>query len=324
MKIHQLRYLVAVADSDLNVTAASNNLGTSQPGVSKQLRLLELELGFSIFNRRGRALTRMTPAGDQVVRRAQRVLHEIESIRRLSDDLLSPTRGTLSVGATHTQARHVLPQIITRFRQRYPDVKLKLHQGTLGQIAGMIRADQIDFAIGTGAEELFPEMTVLPGFQWSRVAVVPAAHPLAKAGRMSLHALAEHPLIGDPFTLSGPSVLRKSFAEAGLEPNVVLEARDSDLIKAYVRLGLGVGILARMAVNPAADPDLVAIESPDLFPNHTAWIGFRSGLLLRQFMYEFLQLFAPHLDRRRVDLANASSDRTAMTALFSDVALPIR
>jgi LysR family cys regulon transcriptional activator len=324
MKIHQLRYLVAIADSDLNITAASNNLHTSQPGISKQIRLLETELGFMIFNRRGRSLTRMTPAGDQVVKRAQRVLHEIESIRRLSDDLSNPTAGTLAIGATHMQARYVLPQVISGFLQRYPEVKLKLHQGTSAQLAEMIQADQVDFAVSSGPAALFPEMTMLPGYQWRRAVAVPAGHPLARAQRIDLKTLAEFPLIGDTFTLAASSFFMRAFAEAGLQPIVALMARDSDVIKTYVRAGLGVGILPRMAVSATEEPDLVAIEAPDLFPAHTAWIGFRADLLMRRYMFDFLQSFAPHLGRQRVEDAAEARDQKELDALFSDVELPVR
>ena len=324
MKLHQLRYLVAVADSDLNITAASNHLHTSQPGVSKQLRLLESELGFKIFSRRGRALTRVTPAGDQVVKRAQRVLDEIESIRRLSDDLSDQTAGTLAIGTTHTQARYVLPAIIGRFRERYPGVKLQLHQGTTEQIADMVLADQIDLAIATGSENLFPEMTILPGYHWHRTVVVPRGHPLAETRPLSLRALAAHPLISYAFGLSGPLSLLATFAEAGLEPDVVLTAGDSDVIKTYVRLGLGIGILAHMAVNPVEDADLVPIDATALFPCQTTWIGFRRGLFIKNYTYDFLQLFAPHLERRRVDSAIEARSHKELAAVYSGVTLQVR
>jgi LysR family cys regulon transcriptional activator len=324
MKIHQLRYLVAIADSDLNITAASNNLHTSQPGISKQIRLLETELGFTIFNRRGRSLTRMTPAGDQVVKRAQRVLHEIESIRRLSDDLSNPNAGTLAIGATHLQARYALPQVISGFLTRYPEVKLTLHQGTSAQLAEMIQGDQVDFAVSSSAAALFPEMTMLPSYQWRRTLAVPAGHPLARVRRIDLQTLAEYPLVGDTFTLAGSSFFMRAFAEAGLQPIVALIARDSDVIKTYVRAGLGVGIVPHMAVSATEEPELVAIEAPDLFPIHTAWIGFRTNLLMRRYMYDFLQSFAPHLDRQRVDDAAEARDQKELDALFSEVILPTR
>jgi LysR family cys regulon transcriptional activator len=324
MKLQQLRYLLAVAGSDLNVTVASSRIHTSQSGVSKQLRLLESELGFQIFTRQGRALTRITPAGQQVVQRAQRIVHEIESIRRLSEDLTNETGGTLSIGTTHTQARYVLPPVIGAFRRRYPHVRLHLHQGTSEQIADMMRADQIDFAIATGSETLFPDVTILPSYHWHRTLVVPKGHPLAEVRALTLSALADYPLITYTFSFSGPSSLKESFAEVGLEPNVVLTARDADVIKTYVRLGLGVGIVAHMALDPQEDADLIPIDANSLFPRHTTWIGYRRGMLIRRYMYDFLQLFAPHLDRRRVDKAGEAGDASAVAELFDAINLPVR
>jgi LysR family cys regulon transcriptional activator len=324
MKLHQLRYLLAVAGSDLNVTVASSRIHTSQSGVSKQLRLLETELGFQIFTRQGRALTRITPAGQQVVQRARRIVHEVESIRRLSEDLTNESGGTLSIGTTHTQARYVLPPVIGAFRKRYPQVRLHLHQGTSEQIADMMRSDQIDFAIATGSEALFPDVTILPSYHWHRTLVVPKGHALAEVRNLTLRALADYPLITYTFSFSGPSSLNERFAEAGLLPNVVLTARDADVIKTYVRLGLGVGIVAHMALNPLEDADLIPIEANGLFPRHTTWIGYRSGMLIRRYMYDFLQLFAPHLDRRRVDRASQSGDTATVAALFDGISLPVR
>jgi LysR family transcriptional regulator, cys regulon transcriptional activator len=323
MKLHQLRYLVAVAENGLNITAAALKLHTSQPGVSKQLKLLEEELGFQIFLREGRSLTRMTPVGAQIVERAQRILHELKSIRRLSDDLRNEAGGVLSIGTTHTQARYVLPQVIRAFRERYPEVKLHLHQGTSEQIAEMMDADQIDFAIATGSHDLFPEVVKLPCYRWYRTVVVPQHHPLAKEKKLTLKLLAQYPIITYTFSFAGPSSLQQLFAEAGLEPNVALTARDADVIKTYVRLGMGVGIVAHMAMD-AADTDLVVLDARHLFPVHTTWIGFRRGLLLRKYMYEFVQLLAPHADRRTIDKARELPDNESVKKLFADVELPLR
>ncbi|MEO7775263.1 MAG: HTH-type transcriptional regulator CysB [Steroidobacteraceae bacterium] len=323
MKLHQLRYLVAVAENGLNITAAAVKLHTSQPGVSKQLKLLEEELGFQIFLREGRALTRMTPVGAQIVERAQRILHELKSIRRLSDDLKNEAGGVLSIGTTHTQARYVLPHVIRAFRERYPEVKLHLHQGTSEQIAEMMDADQIDFAIATGSHELFPEVVKLPCYRWFRAVVVPQHHPLAKEKKLTLKLLAQYPIITYTFSFAGPSSLHQLFADVGLEPNVALTARDADVIKTYVRLGMGVGIVAHMAMD-AADTDLVVLDASHLFPLHTTWIGFRRGLLLRKYMYVFVQLLAPHADRRTIDKASELPDNEAVKKLFADVDLPLR
>lgn len=323
MKLHQLRYLAAVAQSGLNITAAAQKLHTSQPGVSKQIKLLEDELGFQIFVREGRNLTRITPVGQQVIERALRILQEAQSIRDLSAELRDEARGTLSIGTTHTQARYVLPAVIRDFRSRYPNVRLHLHQGTAEQIAEMVAQDRIDCAIATGSEHLYGDLTLLPCYHWHRTVIVPRGHPLAQGGRVTLRALAGYPLITYTFSFTGPSSLNDAFARAGLTPNVAITARDADVIQTYVRLGLGVGIVANMAVD-ARDPDLVPLESGHLFAAHTTWIGFRRGTLLRKYMYDFAQLLAPHLDRRLVDRAHRSASAAEVTALFADVKLPER
>lgn len=324
MKLHQLRYLAAVAQSGLNITAAAQKLHTSQPGVSKQIKLLEDELGFQIFVREGRNLTRITPAGQQVIDRAQRILQEAQSIRDLSTELRDEGRGSLSIGTTHTQARYVLPDVIREFRGRYPNVRLNLHQGTSEQIAEMVAQDRIDCAIATGSDHLFTDLTLLPCYRWHRTVIVPRSHPLASAaGRLTLRTLSAYPLITYTFSFSGPSSLHEAFARAGLVPNVAITARDADVIQTYVRLGLGVGIVAPMAVDPE-DPDLVAIDASHLFAAHTTWIGFRRGTLLRKYMYEFAQLLAPHLDRRLVDRAHRAATPEETAQLFADIELPER
>lgn len=324
MKLHQFRYLAAVAQTGLNITAAAQKLHTSQPGVSKQIKLLEDELGFQIFTREGRALTRITPAGQQVIERAMRILQETQSIKNLSKELGNEDRGSLAIGTTHTQARYVLPAVISEFRHRFPQVKLHLQQGTSEQIAEMVAQDRIDFAIATGSEGRFADLTVLPCYRWHRVVVVPKAHPLAGQGRLTLRALAAHPIITYSFSFSGPSSLHEAFAKADLVPDVAITARDSDVIKTYVRLGLGVGIVASMAVDGKEDADLAVIDAEHLFPAHTTWIGFRRGLLLRRYMYEFIQLLAPHLDKRTVERANQLASNDAVAGFLGTVALPLR
>jgi LysR family transcriptional regulator, cys regulon transcriptional activator len=324
MKLHQLRYLAAVAQNGLNITAAAQKLHTSQPGVSKQIKLLEDELGFQIFTREGRNLTRITPAGQQVIERAAKILQETQAIRDLATELRDEGRGSLGIGTTHTQARYVLPDVIREFRARYPHVRLNLHQGTTEQIAEMVAHDRIDCAIATGSEHLFEDLTVLPCYRWHRVIVVPRDHPLAGVTRPSLKQLGAYPIVTYTFSFTGPSSLQQAFAKAGLTPDVAITARDADVIKAYVRLGLGVGIVAEMAVDAREDGDLVAIDASHLFASHVTWIGFRRGVLLRKYMYDFMQLLAPHLDRRLVERAHRLGNSTEVAALFADVVLPER
>ncbi|PZN30183.1 MAG: HTH-type transcriptional regulator CysB [Proteobacteria bacterium] len=324
MKLQQLRYLAAVAQNGLNITAAAERLHTSQPAVSKQIKLLEDELGFRIFVRSGRTLTKITPAGQQVVERAIKVLREVQNIKGISEEHRHEDRGVLSIGTTHTQARYVLPPVIQQFRAKYPHVRLHLHQGTSEQIAEMAALDRIDFAIATGSEDLFPNMVLLPSYRWYRQIMVPLDHPLAAIRKPTLKQVAAWPIVTYVFSFTGPSSLYQIFAKAGLTPNVALTARDADVIKTYVRLGMGIGILADVAVDPKEDRDLVAIDASHLFPIHTTWIGFTRGGLLRKYMYEFLQLFAPHLTRRLVDRAMNTETREEVEELFADVQLPVK
>jgi LysR family cys regulon transcriptional activator len=324
MKLQQLRYLAAIAENELNITAAAERLHTSQPGVSKQLKQLEDELGFPIFVRQGRTLTRVTPAGKRVIERAQRILKEVQSIKRLADDHRDDARGSLAIGTTHTQARYVLPPVIRQFRERYPDVELHLHQGTSEQIADMASRDRIDFAINTGSEDLFANLVLLPCYRWHRRIVVPHRHPLALEGeRLTIQTLAKYPIVTYVFGFTGPSSLQQIFARAGVTPHVALTARDADVIKTYVRLGLGVGIVASMAIDPKEDADLVSIDASHLFPAHLTWAGFPQGALLRKYMFEFLQLLGPHLTKRLVERAANSATPAEIEALFADVTLPV-
>jgi LysR family cys regulon transcriptional activator len=324
MKLHQLRYLAAVAQNGLNITAAAHKLHTSQPGVSKQIKLLEDELGFQIFVREGRNLTRITPVGQQVIDRALRILQEAQSIKDLSTELRDEGRGALSIGTTHTQARYVLPEVIRQFRAKYPQVRLNLHQGTSEQIAEMVAHDRIDCAIATGSEHLFSDLTLLPCYRWHRTVIVPKDHPLTQVGRLTFKVLAPYPLVTYTFSFAGPSSLHDAFAKSGHTPNVAITARDADVIKTYVRLGLGVGIVARMAVIPEEDSDLVALDASHLFAGHTTWIGFRRGTLLRKYMYDFAQLLAPHLERRSVERAHRLTSSEEVAEMFKDVELPER
>ena len=230
----------------------------------------------------------------------------------------------MSIGTTHTQARYVLPEVIRAFRARYPGVQLHLHQGTSEQIAVLMERDQIDFAIATGSHELFPDTTLLPLYRWHRTVAVPVGHPLTREKKLTLKALAQFPIVTYSFSFSGPSSLNQVFAAAGLAPNVALTARDADVIKTYVRLGLGVGIVATVAIEPDADRDLVALDASHIFPTHTTWVGFRRGTLLRKYMYEFLHDLGGHLDRRSVDRARELPTPGEIERFFAGVELPLR
>lgn len=324
MTLQQLKYLLAIADSGLNITAAAERLYTSQPGISKQLKLLEQELGVQLFTRKGKSLTAVTPAGRDVIARARRILREVENIRNLASDLSGEQEGTLSIATTHTQARHVLPDVIREFREQYPKINLELHQGTSEQIAELVTANRVDFAIATGSRHLFPGLVMLPCYRWDRIILVPNGHPLAGAKTLTLPVLAGYPLVTYVFGSSGESSLKKAFADQGLEPNVVFTARDADIIKTYVRMGMGVGIVAPMAYECQDQKDLTAIPATGLFPRVTTWLGFRRDSVLRRYMVDFIALLAPHLTPAVTRKAAQLPNQADVDALFDEDALPMR
>ena len=323
MKLQQLRYIWEVAHHDLNVSATAASLYTSQPGISKQIRLLEDELGVEIFTRSGKHLTRVTPTGEEVLRIAGDILRQVDSIKQLTQEHNSPDRGSLSIATTHTQARYALPQVIEGFIGRYPKVSLHMHQGTPIQISEKAADGSVDFAIATEALELFSDLLMMPCYRWNRCILVPRDHPLASLANVSLEDVAEYPIVTYVFGFTGRSKLDDAFVEKGLTPKVVFTATDADVIKTYVRLGLGIGIVAHMAYDPEVDKDLVAIEAGHLFASSVTSIGFRKGSYLRGYMYDFINAFAPHLTRNVVDEAMALPNKEAQEAYFVGLELPV-
>lgn len=307
MKLRQLHYILEVAKRGLNVTAAADALFTSQPGVSKQVRLLEDELGVDIFVRNGKHLVEITPAGKRIIEYTERLLLEADNIRNVAEEFRETERGELILATTHTQARYALPKVIQGFRKAWPQVTLHLHQGSPQQIAKMAVDGTADFAIATEALEHFSPLVMLPCYHWNRSVLVPHDHPLAKqfggvgnAARLSLADIAAHPVITYTFGFTGRSKLDQAFAAHGLKPDVVLTAVDADVIKTYVRLGLGVGIVASMAWDETIDSDLVQLSAEHLFEPSTTHVGFRQGKFLRSYMVDFIARFAPHLSRETV------------------------
>ncbi|WP_110668579.1 HTH-type transcriptional regulator CysB [Salinicola halophilus] len=321
MKLQQLRYVWEVTRHQLNVSATAQSLFTSQPGISKQIRLLEDELGVEIFARSGKHLTRVTPAGEAIVELAGKVLRTVDDIKHVAQEHSDERRGSLAIATTHTQARYVLPGVIGEFRQKYPDVALHMQQGTPKQIAQMVSEGTADFAICTESLELFNDLVLLPCYRWNRCVLVPKGHPLA-TGELTLERVAEHPLVTYVFGFTGRSQLDDAFKSRELTPNVVLTAADSDVIKTYVRLGLGIGIVAHMAIDPVADSDLVAIDASHLFASSTTKIGIRRGTFMRTYMFDFVRRLAGHLDRDTVEAALAAGPRHEAD-LFKDVELPV-
>ncbi|ABD80927.1 HTH-type transcriptional regulator CysB [Saccharophagus degradans] len=322
MKLQQLRYIWEVAHHELNVSATAQSLYTSQPGISKQIRLLEDELGVEIFSRSGKHLTRITPAGEAILRTAGEILRKVESIKQVAQEFSNERKGSLSIATTHTQARYALPPVIGKFIQNYPDVSLHMNQGTPMQISEMAADGTVDFAIATEAMELFSDLIMLPCYKWNRCILVPKGHPLTQLSMLSLEDVAKHPLVTYVFGFTGRSRLDEAFLEHGLAPKVVFTAADADVIKTYVRLGLGIGIVAKMAYNEQEDSDLVALDASHLFRASTTKIGFRRGTFLRGFMYEFIEAFAPHLTKEVVNEAFNRHSKLELDELFSNIELP--
>ena len=322
MKLQQLRYIWEVAHHDLNVSATAQSLYTSQPGISKQIRLLEDELGVEVFARSGKHLTRITPAGEKIIDTAGEILRKVESIKQVAQEFSDERKGSLSIATTHTQARYALPPIIRQFIGQYPDVALHMHQGTPIQIAEMAADGSVDFAIATEALELFNDLVMMPCYRWNRCILVPKDHPLAQVSELTLQDVARFPLVTYVFGFTGRSKLDEAFMNEGLSPRVVFTAADADVIKTYVRLNLGVGIVAKMSYDPELDSDLVPLDASHLFEPSITKIGFRRGTFLRGFMYDFIQEFAPHLTKEVVQDAIQRHNKAEVDELFSNVQLP--
>ena len=325
MNLQQLKFIRAVTDADLNITRAAASLFTSQPGISKQIGLLEAELGLEIFERSGKHLKSLTPAGKEIVAKAREILDKTSALGAIADEYKDPGKGSLSIATTHTQSRYMLPPVISRFITRYPGVSLHMHQGSPMQISELASRGEADFAIATEALELFDNLVMMPCFRWNRSILVTRDHPLATAVEPTLHEVAEHPIVTYVFGFTGRSKLDQAFHEAEVQPRVVFTATDADVIKTYVRLGLGIGIVASMAWEPGRDSDLVAIDASHLFDWSVTSIGFRQETWLRGYMYDFISLFAPHLSRDIVDrfvAAETISDREKLASAMDLPHLP--
>ncbi len=322
MKLQQLKYIWEVARNDLNVSQAAQTLFTSQPGISKQIMLLEEELGVTIFTRRGKHLVDITPAGKEILETSGEIIQQVEKIRALAQEFDDNSEGSLSIATTHTQCRYVLPPVIHEFIGKYPKVSLHMHQGTPTQISRSASEGVADFAIATEALELFSNLHMLPCYRWNRSILVPKSHPLCEVSVLSLENISKYPLVTYTFGFTGRSKLDEAFRERGLEPRVVFTASDADVIKTYVRLGLGVGIVASMAYDPQVDTDLVALDASHLFESSITSIGFRKNSYIRGYMFDFIEMFSPHLSRHLVrEVLKAGSGRDT-AELMSSISIP--
>ena len=300
MNLHQFRFVQEAARRNLNLTEAAKALHTSQPGVSKAIIELEEELGIDIFTRHGKRLKRITEPGEHVLASIAIILREVGNLRRIGEQYSAQDTGTLSIATTHTQARYVLPLPVAKLREHYPKVNISLHQGAPDQVARMVIEETAEIGIATESLANYPELVTLPCYEWEHVLVVPKDHALAKKERISLEDIAAEPLITYHPSFTGRTRIDSAFAQRHLAPRIVLEAIDSDVIKTYVRLGLGIGIVAEMAVKDDKDLDLAARPLGQLLGKNVARIALKRGAYLRDFVYHFAGLLSDRLDKNLV------------------------
>ncbi|MBL8500713.1 MAG: CysB family HTH-type transcriptional regulator, partial [Nitrosomonas sp.] len=261
---------------------------------------LEEELGVDIFLRNGKRIVKITPPGQLIIQTAVKMLRDADNLKKIAQEFTNEAGGTLTIATTHTQARYSLPPVIKRFTARYPKVKLILRQGSPVQIAALVTSGEADIGIATEALEQYQELVMLPCYQWNRCIIVPPKHPLLKLKKLTLEAINRYPIITYDFTFTGRSKINQAFASCGLEPNVVLTAIDSDVIKTYVELGLGVGILANMAFDAKRDKTLRSIDASHLFEPSTTRIGISRNSYIRGYIFDFIEMFAPHLNHASI------------------------
>ena len=307
LNLQQLRYLREIARNGLKVSDAAETLFTSQPGISKQIRLLEEELGVTILVRNGKRITALTEPGRIIVDIAERILQDTDNLRAVGREFNSGGRGTLVIATTHTQARYALPPVVARFTQRYPQVRLTLREGSPMHIATLLRDGAADLGIATEADEAFTDLVTLPCAQWTRSVITPLRHPLLAAGPLTLEKIAAYPLITYDFAFTPNSPIQRAFDAAGIQPNVVLTAIAADVIKAYVEMGMGIGILAKMAFDPARDHGIRLINADHLFEASTTRIALRRNAYVRGYVFDFIEMFSPKLSR---DVVNAALTTT--------------
>jgi LysR family cys regulon transcriptional activator len=301
MNLHQLRFVREAVRQNFNLTEAAKALFTSQPGVSKAIIELEEELGIDIFTRHGKRIRGLTEPGRAVLKSVEMIMQEIESLKRIGKEFAAQDSGSFTIATTHTQARYSLPRVVQLFAQKYPKVRLSLLQGNPKQIAEMVLNDQADIAIATEAIAEMEGLLSLPCYQWEHIVVVPPEHPLLKAKPLTLEEIAGYPLITYDTAFAGRNKIDHAFALRSLKPDILLEAIDADVIKTYVELGMGVGIIAGMAFDAERDQNLRAMSAGHLFGSNVSRVAIKQGAYLRSYVYTFIELMTPTLNRKLVE-----------------------
>jgi LysR family cys regulon transcriptional activator len=321
LKLQQLRFLDAVVRNNLNVSAAAEELYTSQPGISHQIKLLEDELDIQIFERSGKKLTAVSPAGHAILEHVTDLLNNVKNIKQAARDFSSHTRGSLTIATTHTQAQFILPSILGQFSRRYPHIEMRVHQGNPKSMCKLAANNQVDFVIASEVIDQRGELVTIPAYRWNRFIVVPKDHELTRVKKITLPILAEYPILTYMLGLTGRSQLDKAFLQAQLEPRVAFTATDSDVIKTYVRLGMGAGIIAEMACNDD-DEDLSYIDASHLFPNSIIKIGFRHSRHLSAYQIDFLHLMAPYLNMETILQVVGSKSAQGRERMIENAEIP--
>jgi len=317
MNLHQFRFVQEAVRRNLNLTEAAKALHTSQPGVSKAIIELEEELGIEIFARHGKRLKRVTEPGEHVLHSIEVIMRELGNLKRIGEQYSAQDSGTLSIATTHTQARYVLPVPVAKLRETYPKVNISLHQGAPDQVARMLLDEVAEIGMATESLQNYPELVTLPCYEWQHMLVLPKDHALVSKAHLTLEDLAQQPLITYHPSFTGRTRIDTAFSKHHLTPRIALEAIDSDVIKTYVRLGLGIGLVAEMAVRDVSDTDLVVRPLGQLFGHNMTRVAFKRGAYLRNFVFEFAQLLSPRLSRSLITQAlNGKADTTSDDANF--------
>lgn len=311
MNFQQLRIVRETVRRGFNLTEVANALFTSQPGVSKNIKDLEDELSIELFTRRGKRLIGLTKPGEELIATVENILRESQNLRSIAEQLSSREQGNLTLATTHTQARYALPEVVKHFKERYPRVHLAMHQCSPREIAGMLVAGEADIGIATEGLDKLPELVSFPCYEWHHGIIVPPDHPLTKVARLRLADLSEYPIITYHAGFTGRSHIDRAFAAAGLGIDVVLSAIDADVIKTYVEVGLGIGIIASMAFNPAKDSSLRLLDADTLFEGNTTRLAFPRGIFLRDYARHFVSMFAPKVDAQTLQIALSGGDESA-------------
>ena len=293
MKLQQLRCISQIVQSEFNISKASEVLNTSQPGVSKQIKLLEEEIGIKIFQRNGKRLVGLTDPGKKVLGSIEAILQESNNIKVISEEYIQKDQGTFTIATTHTQARYKLPKVVEEFVKKYPKINLNIHQGNPSQVTEQIISGEADVGIATESINLSEDIHTIPCYQWNRCIVMPKNHPLTKARRITLEDLALYPMITYDYAFTGSTIVSEVFKNANIEPNIMLTAIDADVIKTYVSLNMGIGLIAEMAYDSSTDYPMVSRDVSHLFPLSTTYIGIRRENYRRKYTSDFIRMFNP-------------------------------